>query len=86
MADLIKQVAAKYDAVLIDCANLMESKDVLSLIAHTDGVVLLVNETKTRKQVAKSAIAPLEQKKARIVGAILGNRTFAIPRVIYERV
>ncbi|MDD5173557.1 MAG: AAA family ATPase [Candidatus Omnitrophica bacterium] len=86
MADMIKQVAGKYDAVLIDCANLMESKDVLSLIAHTDGVVLLVNESKTRKQVAKAAIVPLEQKKARIVGAILGNRTFAIPRAIYERV
>ena len=86
MADLIKQVALKYDAVLIDCANLMESKDVLNLVAHADGVVLLVNESKTRKQVAKAAIAPLELKKARLVGGILGSRTFAIPRAIYERV
>lgn len=86
MADFIKQVAARYDAILIDCANLMESKDVLNLAAHADGVVMLVNESRTRKQVAKSAIAPLEQKKARIVGAILGSRTFAIPRAIYERV
>ncbi len=86
MADLIKQVSSKYDAVLIDCANLMESKDVLALVSYTDGVVLLINESKTRKQVAKFAIAPLEQKKARLVGAILGSRTFAIPRAIYERV
>lgn len=86
MADLLKQVSSRYDAVLVDCANLMESKDVLSLVAHTDGVVLLVNESRTRKQVAKAAIAPLEQRKVKLVGAILGSRTFAIPRAIYERV
>jgi len=84
--ELLKTAKERYEIVLIDGANLKDSKDAVALCSYADGVALVVNEGKTRRQVVKAAIAPLEQKKANILGVILNNRTFAIPKAIYERV
>jgi capsular exopolysaccharide synthesis family protein len=85
MGDLLKSVKDKYDAVLIDCASLKDFKDAAVIATSIDGTVLVVNEGKTRRQVVKYAISSLEQKKANLVGTILNNRTFFIPRAIYDR-
>ncbi|MDD5432020.1 MAG: polysaccharide biosynthesis tyrosine autokinase [Candidatus Omnitrophica bacterium] len=86
MQDLIKHVKEKYEIVLIDCSDLISFKDAAVLSAYVDGTVLVVNENKTRRQVVKAAIVPLEQKKANILGVILNNRTFPIPEKIYQRI
>jgi capsular exopolysaccharide synthesis family protein len=85
MADLLKSVKDKYDAILIDCASLKDYKDAVVIASFIDGTILVVNEGKTRRQVVKYAISSLEQKKANLVGTILNNRSFFIPRAIYDR-
>ena len=86
MSELLKTVRERYEIVLIDGANLKDSKDALALCSYADGVALVVNEGKTRRQVVKSAIALLEQKKANLLGVILNNRAFVIPGFIYNKV
>ena len=85
MSELLKEASEKYDLVIIDAPDLMHRESLL-LGPHVDGVVILVNEGKTRKHVAQVMLEPLKDKKARILGVILNNRTFAIPRAIYDRV
>lgn len=82
---LLAEGVNKYDVVLITAPDLTQRDSVL-LSTHVDGVILVVNEGKTRKQVVKSALAPLQEKKANILGVILNNRTFVIPKAIYDRV
>lgn len=85
MQELLKQAKEKYDIVLIDSTGLSENRDGAVVASFIDGVVLVVNEGKTRKQVVKNAIAPLENKRVVILGAVLNNRTFPIPENLYHR-
>jgi len=86
MAEVIKDAGKDYDVVLIDCAPLSNFKDAAVMSSFVDGVALVITEGKTRKQVVKNAITPLEQKKANLIGVILNNRTYPIPERIYKRV
>lgn len=86
MPEVLKMAKQRSEIVLIDCANLKGFKDAVLISSAIDGIALVVNEGKTRRYVVNSAIAPLQQRKANIIGVILNNRTFAIPRMIYERV
>ncbi len=106
MAELLNSLKEKYEVVLIDCPNLRDTKDAIGLSSSVDGVVLVVNEGKTRRQIAQAAVQALgggttaiarseaedvsfprkRESKVVFLGAILGSRTFAIPKAIYERV
>jgi len=85
MANTIKEAKGKYGFVFVDYANLRNSHDADILSSSLDGTVLVVNESKTKHHVIKALIAPLVQKKANIIGVILNNRTFVIPRILYKR-
>ena len=86
MQELLKAAENKYEIILLDSVNLRDYKDAVMLAVYTGGVILVINEGKTRRQAAKRAIASLEQRKAVLLGAVLNNRTFVIPKAIYERV
>ncbi len=86
MVELMQAARAKYDLILVDCANLREFKDSAVIASTMDSIALVVNEGRTRRQVIKAALSPLEQVQANLIGSILNRRTFAIPQMIYERV
>lgn len=86
MQEVMNAAEDKYDIILLDCANLNDFRDGFLLSSMVDGVVLVVNEGKTRKQAVQNAILPLQQTKANILGVILNNRTFVIPSVIYDKI
>ncbi|HHT9138489.1 MAG TPA: polysaccharide biosynthesis tyrosine autokinase [Candidatus Wunengus sp. YC60] len=84
MANIIKAAKEKYGMVFVDYASLRHSHDANILSSYLDGTVLVVNEGKTKRPVIKALIAPLVQKKANLIGVILNNRTFVIPRILYK--
>jgi Mrp family chromosome partitioning ATPase len=86
MKNLIKIAREKYDLVLVDSAPLREYKDAAILSTVTDGVIVVVKDRKTRRHVVKNALEPLKVRKANILGLILNNRRFVIPKMIYDRV
>jgi Mrp family chromosome partitioning ATPase len=81
----LSEVAQKYDLVLISAPDLTH-RDSIMLSLHADGVVLAVDEGKTRKQAVKAALTQLIEKKANIIGVILNNRKFVIPGILYNRI
>lgn len=85
MSNVMKIAKEKFEFVFVDYANLRSFKEACVLCPHLDGIILVVNEGKTRHYTIKSLIAPLKHKKANLIGVILKNRTYAIPRMIYER-
>lgn len=84
MSEVIKKAKEQYEIVFINCIDLNKFSDAVILSSLADGTVLIVNEGKVRRQVIKNAIAPLEQKKVNIIGVVLNNRTYVIPKIIYN--
>lgn len=73
-----------YDAVIIDCTNLKEFKDTGILSSHADGIVLVVNDGKEKRQIVMNSISYIKQKKGNLFGIILNKRRFPIPEIIYK--
>ena len=86
MQHLCKIAQERFEVILVDAPFLNGYKDATLLSNFADGVMLVISEGNTRRHVIKAAIAPLEDHKANIIGIILNNRSFPIPRVIYDRV
>ncbi len=84
MADLMHDTTATFDLVLVSSPGLMKHKDAVVLSSLVEGTALVVEENKTRREVTKVSVLPLEKLKANILGAILDNRTFPIPRLFYH--
>jgi len=86
MENIIKRASKDYETVFITSHPLNGNKDIVALSGFSDAVAIVINEGRTRRHVVKEALAPLEEKKVKIIGAILNNRTFPIPKLIYHRV
>lgn len=86
MNDIISQAQEKYEVVLIDCANLSDYKDGEVISLNTDGVVYVVCEGRTRRQVVKNAVKLWENRRSNLLGVVLNNRRFVIPEMLYMRI
>ncbi len=85
MSELIKNAEKKFDYVFIYFPDLKRLKEARALASFSNGIILMAAESRTRKEVFKALIEPLQQKGTEIIGAVYSNRTYPIPKVIYER-
>ncbi len=84
--ETLKDIREDYEIVLLDCTNIKNFNDIVVISPHTDGIIIVVSEGRDRKQAVNSAITPLRNNKANIIGGVLNNRTFKIPEIIYKRI
>ncbi len=75
---------AEFDYVLIDAPPINFSADSIALGRLCEGFVLVVQLNTTRREVARKAKESLEVAGVRVLGAVLNNRTYPIPRVLYR--
>ncbi len=73
MEQIIAQLAQQADVVLFDAPPIMAASDAAILGAKTDGVLLVVQAGKTRRDHSERAREVLEKAGVRIVGAALTN-------------
>lgn len=73
MRDLLAELAAQADVVILDSPPTTAVSDATILSTETDGVLLLLHSGRTRRDPAKRAVENLRQVKARIVGAVLNR-------------
>lgn len=59
--------------------------DVIALAGKVDGVVLVVESERTRREVALQYKDRLEKSGAHILGVVLNKRRFHIPEWVYNR-
>jgi capsular exopolysaccharide synthesis family protein len=84
MTEVINKAGEKYEIVFVVCEGLNDYQDAVVMSSMVDGIILVIDEGKDRRQVVKFAINPMEQRKANIMGVILNNRTYVIPKIIYR--
>ena len=75
-----------YDYVLVDCPSMKESGDAAFFASAVDGVVLVVEAEKTRKEQVRNALNTFETAEANILGCVFNKRTYPIPDWVYRRV
>ncbi len=80
--ELLGALKEKFDLVILDAPFLKEYKDAYILSSKADGIVLVVDMLKARRQIVQMHIKPFDEKK--IIGAIFNRRLYHIPDVIYR--
>ncbi|MCP5101541.1 MAG: CpsD/CapB family tyrosine-protein kinase [Chloroflexi bacterium] len=70
---IIEKLAEKADIILFDAPPVVAVTDAAVLGAKVDGVLLVINAGKTRRDHAERAKDTLEKARVRIVGATLTN-------------
>lgn len=73
MRQLLGQLAAQADIVLLDSPPAVALSDAAILSTQCDGVLLVFDAGATRREVARRAIEALRRVNARIVGAVLNR-------------
>lgn len=73
MSQLLEFAAADYDFVVIDSPPILSVADATLFATQTDGVILVVDATKTRRAALTKSIKSLESGGARILGTVLNR-------------
>ncbi len=82
----LMELCSEYTHVLIDAPPVNASADSLLLGEMADGLVLIIEANRTRREVALKAKETLEAAGVKLLGAILNKRTYPIPAVLYKRI
>ena len=81
----IEQMKMQGDWVLFDSPPMNSCSDAIALAGKVDGVVLVVESERTRREVALQFKDRLEKSGAHILGVVLNKRKYHVPKWIYRR-
>jgi len=81
----LENVREEFDYVILDSAPLPSFAEARVLCEKVDGVVLVVESGKIRRQVALRVKKELEDAGAQILGVVLNKRKYHIPEWLYKR-
>jgi len=73
MEEVITTLAEQADQVFFDTPPVVAVTDAAVLATKVDGVLLVINAGKTRREYARTAVQRLQQINARLVGTVLTN-------------
>lgn len=73
MADVLTALRGEADIVLVDAPPIIAVSDAAILASKVDGVLLVVQANKTRRDLAKKAKAALQKANANLLGVVLNN-------------
>jgi Mrp family chromosome partitioning ATPase len=84
MSAFIDEVRKDFDLVLIRSSAMRGHRDPSILAQFTDTVLVVVEEGKVRRQVIAQALAEVQSRARSVTGVLLINRSFPVPKWIYE--
>jgi hypothetical protein len=75
----------EFGYVLIDAPACAVNDEATALGQASDAAILVIEAEKTRRVAASNAKRTLEQAGVRLAGTVLHNRSFPIPKSLYQR-
>ena len=78
--DCIDLLRSEFDYSVIDCPPLSVSGDLLSIAPFVDGVLLVVEANRTRRDEPRQAMQNIEAAGGTLLGFVLNKRTYEIPK------
>ena len=76
---------ALHHFTLLDCPALSASSDVLRIASLVDGIILVLEAERTRKEQIREAERQLVASGGRVLGHILNKRKYQLPKWLYDR-
>ena len=70
---VLASLAAEADVILLDAPPIVAVSDAVMLATKVDGVILVVNAGKTKRDLARRAKSLLEKVNAHVLGVVLNN-------------
>ena len=83
--EVLKQLREEGQWILFDCAPITRYSDGAALAPKVDGVVIIIEAERTKREVAKDAKERLLAPNTKILGAVLNRRKTHIPEWLYRR-
>ncbi len=77
--DCIDLLRSEFDYTIIDCPSLKESGDLLSVAPFVDGVILVIEANRTRRDEPRQAEQSITAAGGTLLGYILNKRANEIP-------
>jgi Mrp family chromosome partitioning ATPase len=77
--DCIELLRSEFDYTIIDCPSLKTSGDLLSVAPFVDGVILVVEANRTRRDDPRIAEQSIAAAGGKTLGFILNKRTYELP-------
>ena len=82
---LLKTASEDFDYVILDAPPVPRFSECRVLCTKVDGVILVLQAGKTRRQVALKAKKTLEEAGAKILGVVINRRKHYIPEWVYRQ-
>jgi capsular exopolysaccharide synthesis family protein len=73
MESVLAEAKERYDVVIVDTPSVLEATDASIVAALCDGVLLVINQGRTRKETVLQAKADLSKVKARFLGVVMND-------------
>jgi Mrp family chromosome partitioning ATPase len=86
MLHRLRELRGEFNYLVIAAPPLNAYADGMVLGRLSDGVVLVLEANATRREAALRITESLRSSKITVLGAVLNNRTFPIPEVLYKRI
>ncbi len=83
--DSVDALRVSFDNILIDCGPLHESADAAVLASNVDGVVIVVEAGRSRRDQIINAQRTIEQAGGKFLGFVLNKRRYPVPEWLYRR-
>jgi Mrp family chromosome partitioning ATPase len=85
LMEILSALRREADYLLLQSPALSETSAAIAFGKMTDGVIVVVEANRTRRDFAQTLKAKLDAAHVRVLGAVFNNRTYPIPRSIYSR-
>ena len=81
----VDALRVSFDNILIDCGPLHDSADAAVLASSVDGVVIVVEAARSRRDQVVNAQRTIEQAGGKFLGFVLNKRRYPVPEWLYRR-
>ena len=82
---LVKEALQSYDTIVVDAPPVVMCPETPPLGPHVDGVVLVVQSGRTKRETVDRSIKQIQQFQGRVLGVVLNRKRYYIPYFIYRR-
>jgi receptor protein-tyrosine kinase len=82
---LLQSLAERFDFTIIDMPPILESVETALMSAGTDGLLVVIESKRLKREVIKHGIDSLQEKQAVVLGTVINRREYDLPKIIYDR-
>ena len=82
----IGEVRRHFNCIIVDVPAITGNPETKVIASLCDGVVLVIETARTKREVALRSKDTLTSSGARILGTVLNKRKYVIPDLLYKRI